>query len=55
LIIGGVVLLAALLALFLYFHNRESTDDAQVDGHITPSLLKFRAASAKFSWRTIKP
>jgi membrane fusion protein (multidrug efflux system) len=32
---GGIVLLAAVIGLFLYFRNRESTDDAQVDGHIT--------------------
>ncbi len=32
---GGIVLLAALIGLFLYYRNRESTDDAQVDGHIT--------------------
>jgi membrane fusion protein, multidrug efflux system len=32
---GGIVVLAALIGLFLYFRNRESTDDAQVDGHIT--------------------
>src|ERR1700688_4514444 len=38
--IGGVVLLAALLGLYLYFHNRETTDDAQVDGHITPIASK---------------
>src|SRR2546430_2055545 len=24
----------------LYYHNRESTDDAQVDGHITPMASK---------------
>src|SRR5215470_10768585 len=40
LMLGGGVLLAALLGLFLYFHNRESTDDAQVDGHITPVASK---------------
>jgi len=40
LIIGGVVLLAALVGLYLYYHNRESTDDAQVDGHITPIASK---------------
>jgi len=40
LILGGGVLLAALLGLFLYYHNRESTDDAQVDGHITPIAAK---------------
>ena len=32
---GGLVLLALVVGLFLYFRNRESTDDAQVDGHIT--------------------
>jgi membrane fusion protein, multidrug efflux system len=40
LIIGGAILLAAVLGLYLYFHNRESTDDAQVDGHITPIAAK---------------
>jgi membrane fusion protein, multidrug efflux system len=38
--IGGVVLVAALLGVFLYYRNRESTDDAQVDGHITPIASK---------------
>ncbi len=37
---GGVVLVAALSGLFLYYRNRESTDDAQVDGHITPIASK---------------
>ena len=37
---AGAVLLAALAALFLYYNNRESTDDAQVDGHITPIASK---------------
>jgi membrane fusion protein, multidrug efflux system len=32
---GSLVLLAVLVGLFLYYRNRESTDDAQVDGHIT--------------------
>jgi len=36
LIAGAAVLLAVAVALFLYYRNRESTDDAQVDGHITP-------------------
>lgn len=40
LILGGSVVLAALVGLFLYYHNRESTDDAQVDGHITPIAAK---------------
>jgi membrane fusion protein (multidrug efflux system) len=32
---GGALLLTALIGLVLYYRNRESTDDAQVDGHIT--------------------
>src|SRR5215470_20211468 len=40
LMLGAGLLLAVLLGLFLYFHNRESTDDAQVDGHITPIASK---------------
>ena len=40
LLLGGAVLLAVLMGLLLYFHNRESTDDAQVDGHITPIASK---------------
>ena len=32
---GGAVLIALLVGLFLYYRDRESTDDAQVDGHIT--------------------
>ena len=39
-VLGGVVLVAAVVGLFLYYHNRESTDDAQVDGHITPIASK---------------
>jgi membrane fusion protein (multidrug efflux system) len=37
---GGAVVLAAVAGLFVYFHNRETTDDAQVDGHITPMASK---------------
>jgi membrane fusion protein (multidrug efflux system) len=32
---GAIVLVAVIIGLFLYYRNRESTDDAQVDGHIT--------------------
>jgi membrane fusion protein (multidrug efflux system) len=37
---GGAAVLAVIFGLFLYFRNRESTDDAQVDGHITPLASK---------------
>ena len=33
---GGIVVLALVAGLLFYYHDRESTDDAQVDGHITP-------------------
>src|SRR6266550_250045 len=37
---GGAVVLATIAGLFVYYHNRETTDDAQVDGHITPMASK---------------
>ena len=40
LMFAAVVLVAVAVGLFLYFYNRESTDDAQVDGHITPVAAK---------------
>jgi membrane fusion protein (multidrug efflux system) len=40
LLIAGVVAIAAVVGLLVYYHNRESTDDAQVDGHITPISSK---------------
>jgi membrane fusion protein, multidrug efflux system len=40
LMLGAIVVLAALVGLYLYYHNRETTDDAQVDGHITPIASK---------------
>lgn len=51
LVVGGVVLLAAVLGLYLYFHNRESTDDAQVDGHITPIAAKIYGRVGKVQVR----
>ncbi len=47
LIVGGTLLLAVSLGLFFYFHNRETTDDAQVDGHITPIAAKISGRIAK--------
>lgn len=46
-VLGAILLLAAALSLFFYFHNRESTDDAQVDGHITPVASKIYGRVAK--------
>jgi membrane fusion protein (multidrug efflux system) len=41
-LLGAAALLVVVVAvaLFLYYRNRESTDDAQVDGHITPIAAK---------------
>ncbi|HLZ10959.1 MAG TPA: HlyD family secretion protein [Candidatus Acidoferrum sp.] len=40
LIFGGAAVLAIVAALYIYYFNRESTDDAQVDGHITAVSAK---------------
>ena len=40
LLFGGVALLVAVVSVVAYYWNRESTDDAQVDGHITPISAK---------------
>ena len=40
-LIGTVLIVAALgIGIFFYYHNRVSTDDAQVDGHIVPIASK---------------
>jgi membrane fusion protein, multidrug efflux system len=40
LLIGAIAVLAVATGLYLYYRVRESTDDAQVDGHITPVAAK---------------
>ncbi len=47
LMFAGAIVVIAVLALFLYYRNRESTDDAQVDGHITPVASKIYGRVAK--------
>ena len=37
---AAVVLVVVAVSLFLYYRNRESTDDAQIDWHITPIAAK---------------
>lgn len=44
---GGAVVLAAIAGLVLYYRNRETTDDAQVNGHITPMASKVYGRVAK--------
>ena len=41
------MLVAVAIGLFLYYRNRESTDDAQVDGHITPIAAKISGRVAE--------
>jgi membrane fusion protein (multidrug efflux system) len=36
LLIGGIVFVVVLIVVWRYYAVRESTDDAQIDGHITP-------------------
>src|SRR5256712_2961444 len=40
LVFGGAAVLVLVAGLFVYYFNRESTDDAQVDGHITAVSAK---------------
>ncbi|HKN25285.1 MAG TPA: HlyD family secretion protein [Candidatus Acidoferrum sp.] len=47
LMLAGIVLVVGVVSLFFYFHNRESTDDAQVDGHITPVASKIYGRVSK--------
>jgi membrane fusion protein, multidrug efflux system len=37
---GGALVLTVVAVLVAYYYNRESTDDAQIDGHITPMASK---------------
>jgi membrane fusion protein (multidrug efflux system) len=39
-IFAAAVLAIAVVGLLLYYHNRVSTDDAQVDGHVVPIASK---------------
>jgi membrane fusion protein (multidrug efflux system) len=40
LVVGSIAVVIGLVAMFAYYRDRESTDDAQVDGHITPIASK---------------
>ena len=33
---AAAVLVLAVVGLLVYYHNRVSTDDAEVDGHVVP-------------------
>ena len=47
LMLAGIVLLAIAVGMFLYYRNRESTDDAQIEGHITPIAAKISGRVAE--------
>jgi membrane fusion protein, multidrug efflux system len=56
LVAGGVILLVVVVVgLFLYYRNRESTDDAQVDGHITPIAAKISGRVSEVLVRDNEP
>jgi membrane fusion protein (multidrug efflux system) len=44
---AGALLVIAVLALLAYYHNRVSTDDAEVDGHIVPIASKISGTVAE--------
>ena len=50
--LGGTLVLAAATGLFVHFHARESTDDAQVDGHLAPISRRFPAMWSRCWWTT---
>ncbi len=39
-LLAGAVLAVAVVVLLVYYHNRVSTDDAEVDGHVVPIASK---------------
>lgn len=39
-VLGALALIALIVGLYLYYHGRETTDDAQVDGHLAPISAK---------------
>src|SRR2546430_3699300 len=43
---AGAAVLAALTGLFFFYHNPETTDDAQGGGHITPDRKSTRLNSS---------
>ncbi len=43
---GALLLIAVALGFYLYYRNRVSTDDAQVDGHIVPMAAKISGTVA---------
>jgi membrane fusion protein (multidrug efflux system) len=55
LMLAAIVIVAVAVGLYLYYRNRESTDDAQVDGHITPIAAKISGRIAEVLVRDNEP
>ena len=51
LLIGGIVLVVALIVVWRYYAVRESTDDAQIDGHITPISARVSGTVVSVNYR----
>src|SRR5258708_4845722 len=45
--VGGALLVALLSALYLHYRGRQTTDDAQVDGHMAPVSAKISGMVAE--------
>jgi membrane fusion protein, multidrug efflux system len=52
---SAILLVIVAIGLFLYYRNRESTDDAQVDGHITPIAAKISGRVSEVLVRDNEP
>ena len=51
LLIGGIVVVVALIVVWRYYAVRESTDDAQIDGHITPISARVSGTVVSINYR----
>jgi membrane fusion protein (multidrug efflux system) len=51
LLIGGIVLVVVLIVVWRYYAVRESTDDAQIDGHITPISARVSGTVTAVNYR----
>ena len=51
LLIGGIVVVVMLIVVWRYYAARESTDDAQIDGHITPISARVSGTVTSMNYR----
>jgi membrane fusion protein (multidrug efflux system) len=51
LIVGGMVVLVSLIVIWRYYAVRESTDDAEIDGHVTPISARVGGTVVSLNFR----